>query len=87
MPRYIFVYDERDNSFPERYRVVRPDEDAEVLRDAENLTGTVSEAAAVEFLEDLFKRCPSDAPVRGDLVDAVDWKIVELSYAAGPKTG
>jgi hypothetical protein len=85
MPRYLFVYDERDNSFPERYRVVSPDEDAEVLREAEDLTGTVPEAAALEFIEALFQRCPSDAPVRADLVDAIDWKIVELSYASGPK--
>lgn len=85
MPRYLFVYDERDNSFPERYRVVRPDEEADVLCELEGLTGTVPEAAAIEFLEALFKRYPSDSPARADLVDAVDWKIVELSYAAGPK--
>lgn len=85
MPRYVFVYDETEHSFPERYRVVRPDEDAEVLRAAEDLTGTVSEEAAVEFLEALLERFPSDAPKRADLVDAVDWKIVELSYAAGPR--
>lgn len=85
MPRYFFVYDETDKSFPERYRVVRPDEDAEALRDAEDLTGTVAEAAAGEFLDELFGRCPSDGPMRAELVDAVDWKIVELSYAANPK--
>lgn len=86
MPRYLLVYDENDNSFPERYRIVRPDEDADALRDAENLTATVPEDSAADFLEALLERCPPDAPKRADLVDAVDWKIVELSYASGPKT-
>jgi len=85
MPRYMFVYDESENSFPERYRVVRPDEDADGLCEAEGLTGTVPEDTAVEFLEGLLERFPSDAPKRADLVDAVDWKIVELSYASDPK--
>lgn len=85
MPRYMFVYDERDNSFPERYRVVRPDEDADALREDEDLTGTVLEDAALEFLEALLERYPADAPARAELVDAVDWKIVELSYAAGTR--
>ena len=87
MPRYLFVYNERENSFPERYRVVRPDEDAEALRDAEDLTGTVLETAAIEFLETLFERCPSDAPTRAELVDAVDWKFVELSYRVSSENG
>jgi len=86
MPRYLFVYDERDNTFPERYRIVSPEEDAEALREAENLTGTVPEETAAAFLEQLLERCPADAPVRGDLVDTVDWQLVELSYAAGPKS-
>jgi hypothetical protein len=85
MARYILVYDENENRFPERYRVVRPDEDADALREAENLTGTVPEENAVAFLDEMLERYPSDTAVRADLVDAVDWKIVELSYAAGPK--
>ena len=85
MPRYLFIYNEREHSFPERYRVVRPGEDAEALRDAEDLTGTVLETAAVEFLEGLLERCPSDSPTRAELVDAIDWQFVELSYTAGTK--
>lgn len=81
----MFVYDETENSFPERYRVVRPDEGADAVREAENLTGTVTEDDAVAFLDAVLKRCPTDSPVRGDLVDAINWKIVEVSYAAGPK--
>ncbi len=29
MPQYIFTHNEQDNSFPERYRVVELDEDAQ----------------------------------------------------------
>ena len=86
MPRYLFIYDEKENSFPERYRVVRPDEDAEALRDAEDLTGTVLETAAIDFLETLFERCSSNTPTRAELVDAVDWKFVERSYRARSKS-
>ena len=87
MPRYVFVYNEREKSFPERYRVVRPGEDAEALRDAENLTGTVLDAAAIDFLEELMERCLSNAPTRAELVDAADWKFVELRYRAGSDEG
>ena len=86
MPRYLFIYDEKENSFPERYRVVRPDEDAEALRDAEDLTRTVLETAAIDFLETLFERCSSNAPTRAELVDAIDWKFVERSYRARSKS-
>lgn len=85
MPRYLFVYNEKDRSFPERYRVVRPGEDAEALRDAEGLTGTVPEAAAVDLLDELFERCSSAATTRAELVDAVDWGFVERSYRPRPE--
>ncbi len=87
MPRYLFVYNEKENSFPERYRVVRPNEDAEALRDAENLTGTVLETAAVDFLETLFERCGAETAMRAELVDAIDWKFVERSYRVSPEHG
>ena len=85
MPRYLFVYDEKDKRFTERYRVVRPGEDAEALRDAEDLTGTVLEAAALDFLEALLERCPADASTRAELVDAYDWKFLERNYVAAPR--
>jgi len=31
MPMYIFTYNQQDNSFPERYRVVLPEDDAGFL--------------------------------------------------------
>ena len=85
MPRYLFVYDQKDNSFPERYRVVRASEDAEALRDAEGLTGTVPEAEAADLLDKLLERCAAETSKRAEVVDAVDWKIVEVSFAAGPR--
>ena len=67
--------------------MVRPGEDAEALRDAEDLTATILEAAAVDFLETLLERCPSGAPMRAEVVDAVDWKFVERSYRVGSGNG
>ena len=87
MPRYLFIYNEKENSFPERYRVIRPDEDAKALRDAEDLTGTVLETAAIDFLETLLERCSSNDPTRAELVDAVDWKFVERSYRVRSESG
>lgn len=87
MPRYLFVYDKSEKNFPERYRLVRPGEDAEALRDAEALTGTVLEAAAIDFLEALLERCPPDAQTKAELVDAPNWKFVELRYKPGSENG
>lgn len=80
MPKYLFTHDERDNSFPERYRVVSVDEDAESLRVTENLTGTVLDTKAIEFLEGLLARCQSNESMRAELVDAPFWKFVELRF-------
>lgn len=87
MPHYLFVYDQNEKRFPERYRVVRPGEDAEALRDAEELTGTVLETAAIDFLEALLERCPPGGPMRAELVDAPSWKFVELRYKPGSENG
>lgn len=80
MPKYLFTHDERDNSFPERYRVVRADEDAEFLRFTENLTGTVLEAEAIAFLESMMARCQTEASLHVEFVDAPYWKFVELRF-------
>lgn len=80
MPKYLFIHDERDNSFPERYRVVSSGEDAEFLRDSENLTGTILDTEAIELLEKLLARCRSDDATRAELVDAPYWKFIELRY-------
>jgi hypothetical protein len=80
MPHYLFIYDERDNSFPERYRVIGPDDDAILLRDKENLTGTVLNNEAIGFLEDLLERCRVNDSLRAELVDVPDWRFVELRF-------
>jgi hypothetical protein len=80
MPQYIFTYDERDNSFPERYRVVSLNEDAEFLRETENLTGTVLDTDAIEFLDKLLARCQSKESVRAEFVDAPYWRFIELRF-------
>lgn len=80
MPQYIFTHDERDNSFPERYRVVSLDEDAEFLRDTEDLTGTVLDTEAIEFLDGLLARCQSNESLRAEFVDAPYWRFIELRF-------
>lgn len=80
MPKYIFTHNEEDNSFPERYRVVNQDEDAEFLRRTENLTGTVLNTEAIEFLEELLARYQSNESIRTEMVDAPYWRFVELRF-------
>ena len=94
MPKYLFSYDQENRSFPERYRVVGADEDAAFMCKAENLTGTVVDSEAIEFLERMMDRCQSDDSIRVEFVDAPHWRFIELRYnpaeaeAAehGPKT-
>jgi len=80
MPQYIFTYNEQDNSFPERYRLVSLEEDAEFLRETENLTGTVLDTEAIEFLEEMLARYQSNESIRTEMIDAPDWKFVELRF-------
>lgn len=80
MPRYIFSYDGDDNSFPERYRVVSAGEDAASLCETENLTGTVVDSEALEFLERMVARCQPDDSITVEFVDAPNWEFVELRF-------
>jgi hypothetical protein len=80
MPRYIFSFDQDTNSFPERYRVISTGEDAEFLRKTENLTGTVVDAEAIEFLEQMMARCQSNASITVEFVDAPYWRFIELRF-------
>ena len=80
MPKYIFSYDRKNSSFPERYRVVGADEDAAFLCKTENLTGTVVDSEAIEFLEEMLARCQSNDLITVEFVDAPHWKFVELRY-------
>ena len=80
MPQYLFSYDRTSNSFPERYRVVRADEDAAFLRETEDLTGTVVDSEAIEFLERMMARCQSNDSIIVEFVDAPYWRFVELRF-------
>ena len=80
MPRYIFSFDQNNNSFPERYRVVSADDDAASLQDSENLTGTVADSEALAFLEELMAKCQADDAMTVEFVDAPDWDFVELRF-------
>ena len=80
MPRYIFSFDEKDSSFPERYRVVSADEDATFLCKTENLTGTVVDYEAIEFLERMIARFQSNDSITVEFVDAPYWRFVELRF-------
>ena len=80
MPRYIFSYDQNGGVFPERYRVVSADDDVASLRQSENLTGTVVDSEALEFLEHMMARFQSDESITVEFVDAPDWNFVELRF-------
>lgn len=80
MAKYIFTHDSSDNSFPERYRVVGADDDAEFLRKAEDLTGTVLDTEAIAFLDELMARCAKTASVTPEFVDAPHWRFIELRF-------
>ena len=82
MPLYMFVLDRRDDRFLERYRVVKPGEDAAALRAAEDLTGVVPEAAADAFFEALVARFGPNDPVMAEMVHSTDWEFVESSYVS-----
>lgn len=81
MPRYLFVFEERTGAFPERYRVVKPGEDADALRAAEDLTGTIPEAAADAVMEALAAGLPPGGSRRAEAVRATTWDMVKRSYA------
>jgi len=80
MPKYLFSYDQKNNSFPERYRVISADEDAALLCKTENLTGTVVDSEAIEFLEAMVARCQADDSITVELVDAPHWEFVEHRF-------
>ena len=80
MPQYIFTYNEQDNSFPDRYRVIDASEDAEYLRKNENLTNTVLKVEAIELVDKLVKRYQSDQSIITEMVDAPYWKFIELRF-------
>lgn len=80
MARYLFTHDRKDNSFPERYRVVSAADDAEFLRKSEQLTGTIPDTEAIEFLDKLMARCAAEGSVDVEFVDAPHWRFIELRY-------
>lgn len=80
MPQYIFTHDERDNSFPERYRVISVGEDPEFLAKTEDLTGTVLDTEAIDFLDGLMARCEENEALRVEFVDAPYWRFIELRF-------
>lgn len=80
MPQYIFTFNEQDKSFPDRYRVVEVDDDAEFLRRNESLTGTVLKTEAIAFLEELFARYQANESIITEMVDAPYWRFVELRF-------
>jgi hypothetical protein len=77
---YIFTYNQQDNSFPDRYRVVLPEDDAEFLRKSESLSGTVLKAEAIDFLNEMLARYQSQEWMITEMVDAPHWKFIELRF-------
>jgi hypothetical protein len=77
---YIFTYNQQDNSFPERYRVVLPEDDAESLRETESLSGTVLKAEAIDFLDEMLVRYRSQEHIITEMVDAPYWEFIEQRF-------
>lgn len=80
MPMYIFTYNQQEKSFPERYRVIAPEEDAELIRESEALSGTVQKAAAMDFLDELMARYKAQESMTTEMVDAPNWEFIELRF-------
>ena len=80
MAMYIFTYNKQDDSFPERYRVIGLEDDAEFLRKHEGLTGTVLDTDAIEFIEKLSSRYQSNQTMITEMVDAPSWRFVERRF-------
>ena len=80
MSIYIFVYNETDNSFVERYRVVNPGDDADFLCKSENLTGTVINTEAMAFLDTVMARAKDNASLITEMVDAPHWQFIEQRF-------
>jgi hypothetical protein len=80
MPMYIFTYNQEDNSFPERYRVVLPEDDAEFLCKSESLSGTVLKDEAIDFLDEMLVRYQSQESMITEMVDAPHWKFIEQRF-------
>lgn len=96
MPKYLFIHEQQDNSFPERYLVVSAGENAELLCKKENLTGTVLDVETIDTLEKMIARCESNESLRVELIDAPSWKFIEMRFnpeeaeanaAQGPGSG
>lgn len=81
MPRYIYVMETATRTFPERYRVVGPDEDAEALKTEEDLTGTVAASDADAFFDALTDRFPPGDPCVAEEVRATRWETVVRNAA------
>jgi len=80
MPMYIFTYNQQDNSFPERYRVVLPEDDAGFLREKESLSGTVLKTEAIDLLDKMLARYRSQESIITEMVDAPYWKFIEERF-------
>jgi hypothetical protein len=77
---YIFAYNQQDSSFPERYRVVLPEDDAELLRETESLSGTVLKAEAMDFLDEMMVRYQLQESMIIEMIDAPHWKFIEQRF-------
>lgn len=80
MAIYIFVYNETDKSFIERYRVVTSDDDADQLCRAEDLTGTVINTEAMDFLDKTMARNKENPSLITEMVDAPHWQFIEQRF-------
>ncbi len=80
MPMYIFTYNQKDNSFPDRYRVISPTDDAQALCQAESLSGTVMKDEAMPLLDKLTDSNADQPTILTEMVDAPHWQFIEHRF-------
>jgi hypothetical protein len=79
LEEYLFVYNDKDGSFPVRLRIIR-EGDGSTIPDLAELTGTVNKADVENFRAELEKKYPK--PVYNiSRAWANTWKAVEHNYA------
>ena len=75
---YLFVCSNKDGSFPERFRIIRDEEDADIP-DTDELTGTVSKVDVNTLTTQLSQKYPAPE-FRVGKSWANTWKAVQHNY-------
>ncbi len=78
--QYIFVYRDRDGSYPERYRVIAHENDTDIP-DLDELTGTVKKADVETLKAQLAEKYPAPEYLIASS-GANIWSAVQKTYGS-----